>query len=89
MIISFHIISSSSPHFYMAAGAIAQVSEVKREGVWASASLYYKTKVRLVSPSGPAHILIIEDKFPLGHENTTAKYDTLLFILITFIIKKR
>lgn len=89
MIISFLIIISSSPHFYMAAGAIAQVSEVKGEGVWAGASLYYKTKVRLVSPSGPAHILIMEDEFPLGHEHTTVKHDTLLFICITFVIKNR
>lgn len=80
MIISFLIISSCSPHFYMAAGAIAQVSEVKGERVWADASLYYKTKVRLVSPSGPAHILIMEDEFLLGHENTTVKHDTFILL---------
>lgn len=72
----------------MAARAIAQVSEVKGQGIRAGASLYYKTKVCLVSPSGPAHILIMEDKFPLGHEHTISKYDTLL-LFYTFVITKR
>lgn len=65
----------------MASGAIAQMSKVKRKGIRADASLYYKTKVGFVSPSSPAHILIVEDKFLLGHEHTGAKYCTMLFVL--------
>ncbi len=72
----------------MAAGAIAQVSEVKGEGIRASASLYYKTKVGLVSPSGPAHILIMEDKFPLGHEHTISKIGHFVIHFIHLSLKK-
>lgn len=54
----------------MAASAIAQVSKVKGQGVWAHSPLHYEAEVCLVPAPCPAHILVMEDELFWGQEHT-------------------
>lgn len=47
----------------MAAIAIAEVSKVKGQGVWAHPPLHYKAEVGLTPTPRPAHILVMVDEF--------------------------
>lgn len=57
----------------MAAIAIAEMSKVKGQGVWAHSPLYYKAEVCLVPAPGPAHILVMEDELFSGQKHTETK----------------
>lgn len=74
----------SLPYLYMTARAIAQVSKVKGQWVRANASFHHKTKVSLMSPTCPAHILIMKVELLLRQEHTTTQYHTLLFISVVW-----
>lgn len=61
----------------MAAIAIAEVSKVKGQGVWAHPPLHYKTEVCLMSTPCPAHILVMVDKLFSGQKHTGKRGEKL------------
>ena len=70
------VIRPSITHLHMASGAVAQVSEVEGERVWAVSFLHHEAEVGLVPPSSPAHVRIVIDELPLGEQNSTAQGKT-------------
>lgn len=57
-------------HLYMTAIAVAQMSKVKRYGVWPHSPFYHKAQVSLTTTSGPAQVLVMIDELFSGEKYT-------------------